>query len=218
MDNLYLRELFEPGTVLPSGAGAMTVRVVEAGRLRLPAGEVVAADPFAAADTPPLAVSLAPGDYPVRLCRLQYANSPYEAIGAARLDVAEGDPVTWQMALVTGRRMPRLGPDEIVGYPVDSGSGTFASPAAALLFGKRLSRFGMLDTGFVRKFSAAMEANAPSGGGWANLVLDRASGLNMIVFQSGYGDGVYASYWGYAAGGSLVCLVTDFGLVGDDGD
>jgi len=216
MHDVDLRQLFEPGRVLPSSAGSVTVSVVEAGRLRLPAGDVIAADPFAAADTPPLAVKLPPGDYPVRLCRLRYAASPYEAIAAARLEVAEGDPVTWQLALVAGRRPRRLAPGEIVGYPVDSGSGAFVSPGAALLFGQRLARRGRLDTGYIRQFSAALEANAPKGGGWANLVLDPASGLNMIVFQSGYGDGVYASYWGYAASGALVCLVTDFGLVGED--
>jgi hypothetical protein len=216
MDERYLRALFEPGAVLPSGAGPITVSVVEAGQLHLPDGQVVAADPFAAADTPPLAVRLTPGRYPVRLCRLRYANSPHEAIAAARLEVAAGDPVTWQLALVTGRRPPRLRRDEIVGYPVDSGNGAFVSPAAAQLFGKRLSRFGMLDVTYVRTFSAAMEANAPRGGGWANLMLDPASGLNMVVFQSGYGDGVYASYWGYAASGAPVCLLTDFALAGDE--
>jgi hypothetical protein len=38
----------------------------------------------------------------------------------------------------------------------------------------------------------------------------------VIVFQSGYGDGFYASYWGFDAEGQLVCLVTDFDLFYED--
>lgn len=39
----------------------------------------------------------------------------------------------------------------------------------------------------------------------------------MLLFASGWGDGTYSSYWGYAADDSPVCLLTDFGVV-DDAD
>ncbi len=35
-------------------------------------------------------------------------------------------------------------------------------------------------------------------------------GLNIVLFHSGFGDGRYASYWGFDAANRLVCLITDF--------
>lgn len=47
------------------------------------------------------------------------------------------------------------------------------------------------------------------------MELNLRSGANAILFPSGWGDGVYASYWGYDM---AVCLVTDFELIGDEED
>jgi len=46
-----------------------------------------------------------------------------------------------------------------------------------------------------------------------NLTLDPDTGGNAIAFSSGYGDGSYASYWGFTADDELACLVTDFGVL-----
>jgi uncharacterized protein DUF4241 len=43
--------------------------------------------------------------------------------------------------------------------------------------------------------------------------LDEETGANILLFTSGWGDGAYPSYWGYAADDALVCLLTDFGVV-----
>jgi hypothetical protein len=101
----------------------------------------------------------------------------------------------------------------VFGYPVDSGTGAFMSPEAARLFGQRLSLAGAVNIPYIKDLSAQMEANAPNGGAWVAVELDQRKGLNAILFASGYGDGVYSSYWGYDASGQLVCLVTDFGLL-----
>jgi Protein of unknown function (DUF4241) len=45
---------------------------------------------------------------------------------------------------------------------------------------------------------------------WTNLILDEATGANVIAFSSGYGDGSYPSYWGHDLAGQRVALVTDF--------
>jgi len=37
----------------------------------------------------------------------------------------------------------------------------------------------------------------------------------MLSFTSGWGDSEYSLYWGYAADGSLVCLLSDFAVVDD---
>lgn len=50
---------------------------------------------------------------------------------------------------------------------------------------------------------------------WFDIPLDEDTGANMFLFASGWGDGTYSSYWGYAADDSLVCLLTDFGIADD---
>jgi hypothetical protein len=47
---------------------------------------------------------------------------------------------------------------------------------------------------------------------WANIRLGDAVAPNIIVFSSGWGDGGYASFWGYDASGTVAVLITDFAL------
>jgi hypothetical protein len=212
----YLAALFHDGAVLPAGDLTVTARTQEIGNVVLPDGKIVVADAFAGADRSPLAQTVPPGEYPVVLSLITYPDSPYEAVAAALLRLAPGEPVTWRLATIPGQDVAALGADEFFGYPVDSGTALFASPAGARLFGEKLSILGVLDVGYLKQVSQAMEANAPNGGGWANLVLDSRSGANVVLFQSGYGDGVYAAYWGYDGDGTLVCLATDFDLAYSD--
>lgn len=51
------------------------------------------------------------------------------------------------------------------------------------------------------------------GGRFSSAIIDDQSGANIVRFQSGEGDGCYASYFGLAADGAPACLVTDFGLL-----
>jgi hypothetical protein len=53
---------------------------------------------------------------------------------------------------------------------------------------------------------------------WSWLVFqpEPARNPNIVAFSSGYGDGIYASYVGWDAAGDPVCVVTDFGVIGED--
>ncbi|HAO10726.1 MAG TPA: hypothetical protein DCQ51_06025 [Planktothrix sp. UBA8407] len=43
--------------------------------------------------------------------------------------------------------------------------------------------------------------------------LDESTGLNIIAFHSGWGEGCYSCYWGDDSQGNPVYLVTDFRLL-----
>lgn len=47
----------------------------------------------------------------------------------------------------------------------------------------------------------------------AFITLNDVMGGNLVMFSSGWGDGCYGSYFGYAADGVLACLITDFGVL-----
>ncbi len=66
---------------------------------------------------------------------------------------------------------------------------------------------------FFNELATAMEENEASRWHGANFNLDQASGLNLVAFETGFGDGVYPSYWGLASDGSVACLLSDFGLL-----
>jgi hypothetical protein len=209
----HLARLFEDGATFAAETLTVTVRTHDIGLLHLADGRVVVADAFAAADTAPLAQRVPPGRYSVVLSIAAYSNSPYEAIAAAMVRLADGEPSTWRAAPVDGQDPGTLGPDEFFGYPVDSGTAMLASPTGARLFGESNVRFGVLNVDRIKALSEQMAANAPDGGGWLNLTLDEKDGTNAVLVESGFGDGAYGVFWGYDASGALVCLVTEFGLV-----
>jgi hypothetical protein len=214
VDLPYLAAAFQDGSRLPAGPLTVTARTLEIRSLTLPDGKVIVADAFASGDdVEPLALTVPPGSYPVVLSLVSDPASPYETIAAAMLRLSSGEPVAWHLATTPAQDPANLAQDEIFGYPVDSGTAMVASPAGARRYVRKLVLFGNLNYVYLQHVSQTMEANAPNGGGWANLVLDAGSGENVIVFQSGYGDGFYTSYWGYDAEGQLVCLVTDFDLL-----
>ena len=46
--------------------------------------------------------------------------------------------------------------------------------------------------------------------------LDKVRGLNAALLTSGYGDGVYAAYWGYDGEANATSLVVDFAVIDEE--
>lgn len=94
-------------------------------------------------------------------------------------------------------------------YPVDAGLGCFMDYNASVAFSKDMTDFynadkdGNFYSGRLEKFF--------KGGDWAVYPL---KGHRIFIFSSGYGDGSYTSYIGYDAHGKVVCLITDFAIIG----
>ncbi|MBE9105062.1 DUF4241 domain-containing protein [Nostoc cf. edaphicum LEGE 07299] len=45
---------------------------------------------------------------------------------------------------------------------------------------------------------------------WTNICIDKSTQLNIIAFSSGYGDGIYPTYFGYDTEDKIVNIVTEF--------
>jgi hypothetical protein len=109
--------------------------------------------------------------------------------------------VTWEDALLPGGSS---------GYPVDSGMGCFLDALALeQLASSSGSKGGSSTRTLLRRLMSATAHDER----WDNLVIDPATGANVISFESGYGDGWYTSYWGLDRKGEVCCLVTDFGVL-----
>jgi hypothetical protein len=60
----------------------------------------------------------------------------------------------------------------------------------------------------------AVNPNDPEDAGdWVNFHLPNKPDQNVIMFQSGFGDGFYSAYWGLDDKGQVCSLVIDFAVI-----
>jgi hypothetical protein len=201
------------GTLLRNGATSkhilgdvVTVEQHELGMLNLPSGEIIACDPFICG-VEPFEVRVKPGRYPVFIGTAQrdLGDEVDSIVAYALLRFNDEIPVQWQIATWLGDDLSSEG--EIFGYGVDMATGCFMDGTAVQVLEAEFSANGI---NYMSYLDNQLEKN---GRMWADVTLDQATDLNVILFTSGFGDGVYASYWGYTANGQIACLVTDFGVL-----
>jgi hypothetical protein len=191
--------------------GEFRVERREIGQLVVPTGRIVACDPLVFPETRPFRKRVPAGRYPVIL---SIAHIPPaegtgvvdQRIACAMLCLGRRVPRRWQMAAQAGQPLQALKPDEFYGYPVDSGTGCFVDLKAARVLDKRMSE----DPDYFEQLLAAAKPVYVHTRDWADFPLEAETGMNVVFFSSGFGDGTYPSYWGYDGAGGLACLVTDF--------
>jgi hypothetical protein len=171
--------------------------------LVLPTGRVGAGDGFFM-DAQPFTVALPPGHHPVLLLNVVEANG--QTVAAAMVHIEGGEPIRWEGAHLAGGTSP-----EPFAYGVDSGTGSFISPeAVARLRSLPADQSSALADALLDEYSSD-----PVTVQTAAIVIDPTTGANVVTFNSGYGDGGYASWFGFDAGGRAVALLTSFDLIDD---
>ena len=184
----------------------VTLSVDEAGVVVLPSDRLVASDAFLIGALP-FTFDVPAGRHAVSVLRADFADGD-RRIAAAMVRFGVGDPARWELALVEGQDPATLGPDEIFGYGVDSGTGAFTSPEAAAALDAEADY-----TTYSDALLAAMPGKTLADPLTANVVVDDTTHANVVAFASGFGDGAYPSYAGYDRDGQLVVVLTDFGIL-----
>ncbi len=183
--------------------GGQRVYRMELGPLTLPSGQILACDPsWQSFEGRPFARRVLPGRYPVIVTCVGDGDEPHahDRIAAAAILLKGELPTRWELALCEGQRLADLQPGELFGYGVDGGTGCFVDTevAASLAANKRhVNRL-------LREFQKA--EYRPQLHSFEEMPA-------IAMFQSGWGDGFYASYWGLDARDEPVCLVTDFSVL-----
>jgi hypothetical protein len=185
----------------------------DAGTLVLPSGQVVVKDPLTMrADVIPLAVTVAPGRYPVVSWDLQDPPSrprTYDVAYCAALQLVVRDEpvVAWEPAVWRGGDAA----DHANYYAVDRGNACFMDLVAARALGawdddKVEGEF--LDRILYDSTDICIVVQQ----------IDPETEANVIISDCG-GDGAYGVWIGRTADGDVACFVTDF-VVADspDGD
>ncbi len=189
--------------------------VVEPQRLDdvvLPSGAVVACDPLVFASTEPFAATVAPGRYRLVawVAVLFKEGAEHQRRNAALQLVIRSEPVArWELALQPGQDPAELGDREFFGFAVDAGCGALADRAAT-------AAIETWDEERVDEvFIPADYPRAPVPG-LVPAVVDAATGANVVLVTSGWGDGVYPTFVGRTAGGAVASFVIDFRAVPDN--
>jgi hypothetical protein len=184
-DGLWLS--FQPECRFRTPDRELEVSCLPIDPLVLPTGQIVIGDPLTGLPfDEPVSDVVPAGRYSVRLAQVR----GQEGTAVAMVRFAAGPPVRWE-------------PTDPPRHGVDSGLSGLIDLQAA----EKLQRID--SERYSNRVSEKVTAND---GLWGNLRINRETGANVLFFQTILGDSDYPSFFGYAADGSLVCLVTDFFL------
>ena len=180
------------------------------GDLTLPTGQLAAFDPGVTdEDDEPFSVTVPPGRYRAVgwVAVLEKEDREWQRRVAALQVVIRDEPVaSWELALVDGDEPDTLDEGEFYGYGVDTGAGAFAD----LTVSRALARWDAEE--FEEAFDPDEFPEEPVPGLF-DRVIDERTGGNLIMVESGWGDGYYPTFIGRTESGEVACFVTDFLVV-----
>lgn len=183
----------------------------EVGKIYLSSGRLVACDPVITNDMQPFATVFPKGDFTVLLHKEKESN----CVAYAEIIFSSSEISGWQLATTEGQRVKDLAEGEIFGYPVESGMGCFMDADTQnilneleqrLYHSKGVDFMGIYEEFFHEHFfdeNGAIDQYAflkPS---------DHHPGT-IFAFETGYGEGFYASYIAYDKNQVPVKAVTEF--------
>ena len=184
----------------------------EAGVLHLSSGRLVACDPVVTPDKTAFNQLFPKGDFQVLVHKERESNCiAFAEIVFDKNQLAEN----WTLALCGDQNLEDLKEGEIFGYPVESGMGSFMDKDAqnALnnleqdLFHKKGADFmGIYEEFFHAHFFDEKGAIDQ----FAVLKPYDSKPENIVAFETGYGEGFYATYIGYSKDNQPVKLISEF--------
>jgi hypothetical protein len=166
--------------------------ITKVGELELPTGEIIACDPLITGlERRAFSRKVRPGRYPVTVLEAQ------GLVAAAVLRFGSGLPARWELATFASNRPPAY-KSQFLEFIVDDAVASFMDKSFLTLMSDQeelddyladvacsLHRFGM---------DNPIDGNP----------------LNVAMFDTGFGDGGYRSFWGLNAVGEPLLLMTDF--------
>jgi hypothetical protein len=204
-----LLALAQSGGGTRRGGKEMHFSAREIGLLEISTGKVAASDPLVQPDPPGFTQAVPNGRHPVRVLIAAFGSD--ERIAYAQLRFSDAAPVRWEMAHVGTQANEPLGEGQFFGYGVDAGIGCFMDPRAGELLAERMG----VEDDYFEVIIDDMEKTYAHTRSWLDFRPNPRAAENVICFSSGWGDGVYPSFFGFDAEGGVAQLVTDFLVVGE---
>lgn len=183
----------------------------EAGNLILTSGKLVASDPLITSEMPAFTTTFPVGEFPV----LVHKEIESNCIAYAEIVFSSDEITTWELATSEGQHLTDLEEGEIYGFPVESGMGClmdFETQENLNLLEQHLfKRKGDDFTGIYEEFFHEhffQEEGAVNQ--YAFLKPHEEKPGNLFAFETGYGEGFYASYIGFDKNNVPVKVVSEF--------
>lgn len=206
-DPEFLR-LFESGRVIETDEfGSVVLSLHPAGRLSMPVGRIVIVESAGGLEAPLKGYPFPPGEHPVVLSIANFEGGR-QWVAAAMVVAGKRLPARW-LALVS--------PDE------DQGEGELVPGFGAtkltvtLMDGEayvRIATEELISERLVTQAADEVADRLVDDWSWANVVLDPATGLNVVLVATGVGDGLRGAYVGVDEEDECVALVVDFAIFG----
>ncbi len=190
----------------------------EVGKIHISSGKIIASDPLISPDHPAFAPLFPKGDFPVWVHKERESNCiAYAEIIFDKTQMAE----RWELALSEGQNMTDLKEGEVFGYPVESGMGSLMDWDAQMVLGnleqELFHKKGVDFMGIYEEFfhSHFFDENGAIDQ-FAVLKPDDGKPENIVAFETGYGEGFYATYLGYSKDNQIIKLISEFIEIGMD--
>jgi hypothetical protein len=183
----------------------------EVGKIYLSSGRLVACDPLITNDMKPFSTEFPKGDFQVLLHKERESN----CVAYAEIVFNDSEITAWKMAVTEDQHIKDLAEGEVFGYPVESGMGCFmdidTQDHLNHLEKKLYHRKGADFMGIYEEFfhDYFFDENGAIDQ-YAFLKPSEEHPGTVFAFETGYGEGFYASYIAYNKDGSPVKIITEF--------
>jgi len=183
----------------------------EVGKIYLSSGKLVACDPVITSDMQPFSTAFPKGDFSVLLHKERESN----CVAYAEIIFSTTEIKEWKLATTNGQNVEELKEGEVFGYPVESGMGCFMDADTQntlnelehrLYKSKGVDFMGIYEEFFHEHFFDEKGAIDQ----YAFLKPSEEHPGTIFAFETGYGEGFYASYIAYDKDRTPVKIVTEF--------
>lgn len=183
----------------------------EVGKIYLSSGKLVACDPLITNDMKPFSTDFSKGDFSVLLHKERESN----CVAYAEIIFSQSEITDWKLATTEGQNVKDLAEGEVFGYPVESGMGCFMDVDTQnslneleqrLYHSKGVDFMGIYEEFFHEYFFDEKGAIDQ----FAFLKPSENHPGTIFAFETGYGEGFYASYIAFDKNNNPVKIVTEF--------